>query len=72
MDHLAGVKNRLPSSNVSSWLISGVCIALALHILARRRKLLVRLPGPPPKSFNTGKHTYLIKIALRGPTKRSL
>ncbi|KAB5592716.1 Cytochrome P450 family protein [Ceratobasidium theobromae] len=66
MDHLAGVKNRLPSSNVSSWLISGVCIALALHILARRRKLLVRLPGPPPKSFNTGHFKELLGAGWLG------
>ncbi|KAB5592717.1 Cytochrome P450 family protein [Ceratobasidium theobromae] len=52
MDYLANAKTQLLLPNVSSWLVSGlcVCIALVLHILSRRRKLLVRLPGPPSES----------------------
>ncbi|KAB5592715.1 Cytochrome P450 family protein [Ceratobasidium theobromae] len=54
MDYTTSIKNRLLSSNVSPWLVSGMCVALTLFTLARRRKLLVQLPGPPSKSFNTG------------------
>ncbi|GAB1522894.1 hypothetical protein RhiTH_006019 [Rhizoctonia solani] len=65
-------------SSCSIWLVSFVIIVLITHIVSRRRKLLVQLPGPPPTGWIKGHFSDLIgprsvefqdeMIAQYGPT----
>ncbi|KAF8732482.1 cytochrome P450, partial [Rhizoctonia solani] len=58
-------------SSCGIWLISFVIIALITHIVSRRRKLLVELPGPPPTGWIKGPRSVEFQdemIAQYGPT----